>query len=279
MKNIKFWFLSIIIVLGYYGICYYGASQISLYPQDISPFFFAVVNLVEVLFCVAMLLFFVLSETEDHSLVELWKETKELSFLTVFAILLFVPLMLFVSGSIVSDDQVFDYPLLLFVPTNFLFVFVAYKMFRRWQHMKDLTLQATVPVPVVNKKPVIDTSLPLMPILWMGDKTHAIYRFLNQKYDNVVVWNDVRSYNNESNLTHIAPMGMVIIYHSIPDRKHIIDFALRRRIPIIVVVKKKHFQNVNQLYDSRCLICKTDNRSNFAYSLLSSLIEEHGKRK
>ncbi|MEI6773354.1 MAG: hypothetical protein WCL18_00525 [bacterium] len=280
MKKIYFWFLAIVIVAGYFGLCYFISPHVSLSPDDFSPFVFGVVNLVEILIIFAFLLFFMfcVTEEEDRSLIQFSIEGKELFLLIIFLLLGHLPLTLWLF-TVFGYARVFDFTLLVFLPSNFLFVYVGYKMFGQWGKIpKAMVIQKLPPPASVNKKVIIDTSVPLLPILWMGDKHHPLYTYIKKEYVNVLVWDDIRSNDTYNNLTRIKTKGILIISYPIVDQKKIISTATEEGIAIIVVVKKKNSHHVAKVYSPHCIICQTDNRADYGCSQLSRLIEQHGKR-
>ena len=118
-----------------------------------------------------------------------------------------------------------------------------------------------------------------MPILWMGDKNHSLCKYIAKKYADVVVWNDISSYDSRRNLDRISGMGTLVISHPLPARqKKFVSFAMTKGIAVIIVVKNKNAHAVGKAYGAHCFICQTDNRADYGCSLLSRLIEEHGKR-
>ena len=128
MKKLLLGLLLIAITAIYFGVCYHLTLYLSLYPQRMSPFIFSEANVVGILVIICLISFIIAIFTEGFSLKELWEKHRALMILILLIVFCY-PLMMMAVFS--PSNPNFDYPLLILIIPDTLFVFVFYKIERR----------------------------------------------------------------------------------------------------------------------------------------------------
>jgi len=120
---------------GYFGICYYVLPLISLYRG--SPLIFNIINLIEVVLISCFVIYFVRKESDEQTFIAQWKIDKFDTIAVIVALTIPNPLLLLILPTFIhlSENPKFDYPFLMVIPTNFIFVWISYLMFRWWKRI------------------------------------------------------------------------------------------------------------------------------------------------
>ena len=288
MKTLKktfFWLIAILISLGYWKLTYSALPLITKYPEYSSPLLFSLLNIALVLFMSWLVLKSVVRYTKEKTLLSTWRYEK---FEIVFAVILvmaIVSLVAFFLPSALALDQdklIFDYSLCLVIPSDLLFIFLSYVMFRWWIRINKTQ--------VVEKKQVVldevKKPLPKKEETKNSSSKNAIGRkkilFLGIQggpkdiYDSLC--EELRKEHEvsfmTSNPSHLTSYDVVILHGKPNLSKDILDSLWKRPKIIVISNTKENLKQWKNNPDQKQLVFvlgKDKIISSFVYALFNTL--------
>jgi hypothetical protein len=310
MKKTFFWLIAIVIVAGYFSLCYYLIPKITIYPDKFSSLWYGVVNLVETLILTFIFLYMVIKKGKG-SFKGLWKEEEFLVWVgSLIAILVFTFTMMTFSF-ICIEDLAFDYvTLLAILPCNFLFgMVISYKMYRWWHSFQKMTksMRSARPPREEKPKPVkgpkekkSETLIPgnimgthgthysvsreqqeaanaKMSIYWIGSNNNPIFKALKKQKFGLSSFLDVNQLTPYEFTKDIASRGIVLgCYSNSPKWEKLISICVKEcHLAFVMICPLEKRKDAVDLFPGHHKYVVYNKESRVS---LSALIKAHYKK-